>query len=247
MTSSNRVWLAGVMVVAALIALAATCASCTRAPRPVLLPHLYAPAVALLQLHTPGGDGHCTAWKIGDGLLATAGHCCEDGYTYSLRGDGTSLKDEPPTVLVDDDVHDVCVLAGTLRGRAIELADEVPDIGAPVWTAGYPRGYYLISSGYWSGSGNESDRSSVVVAPGASGSPILNEDGRAVGTLVAYVPTTDNIALVSRLEWLRRARTVALQSGGEPVRLSPMTPASPDDLDALLDSLLKHLDIEQVQ
>lgn len=243
MTHRNRLWFAGI-VAALLLVVLVTCSSCGPRPPALHLPDLYNPAVARLAMTAKdGGRGHCTAWKLDDDLIATAGHCCDEGTTYSLEGHNTSMGDiEPPRMLVDDDVHDVCVLTGKIKGIAIEIADDEPERGQAVWTAGYPRGYFLISSGYWSGGITDSGYkpNSVVINPGESGAPLLNKRSQAVGVLVAYVPGTDNIALASPLVWLRRAAQVARSSGGEPVQLTAPA-AQTDDIDKLLQDILNDL------
>lgn len=243
LTSKNRVWLAGVLVLAGIVALLVTCGSCAAGPRAVWLPRLYAPATAQLVME---GAGSCTAWKISSDMIATAGHCCDDGYEYSLSGDNAPVGDlERPAMLVDDDVHDVCVLRAKMRGQSIPLADEEPEVGEPVWTAGYPQGRFLISDGYWSGhDGRGQNVCSVVVHGGSSGSPILDASGRAVGVLVARVEL-DNLTIVAPLEWLARAKRVAEMSGGEAVRLAlPTKPNDMSDLDSLLRDILKTLPTE---
>lgn len=148
--------------------------------------------------------GMCSVWKIGPHHLVTAGHCCDTNFSYRLEGDAAT--DAPaPFVLVDDDEHDVCVLNGEMKGHPIPLAAADPAVGSLVYTAGYPRGRFLISMGIWSGMQDGYAVSSTVVNPGASGSPVLNSNGEAVGVLVAYVPGMDNISYVAPLEHLRNA------------------------------------------
>ncbi len=164
------------------------------------------PAVVKLVISDAEGEaGHCTAWKVGTSLIATAGHCCEEGYTYSTKG-SHAVEGSAPTILVDDDEHDVCILRGAISGKVISLASSDPDVGEVVWTLGYPRGTFLISDGYWSGR-NEDGKGvcSVVVNPGASGSPILNTDNEAVGVLIEYRQGMDNLAYIANLDWLRAA------------------------------------------
>jgi hypothetical protein len=177
------------------------------------------PAVAKMEL--PGG-GTCTAWKIGHNLVASAGHCCalpdSEDYdprkhtgVYTLKGPH-AIPGSELTVLVDDDDHDVCILRGAMRGAPINLALWDPQIGERVWTAGYPRGYFVISEGFWSGRDDDGDWgvASQFVSFGASGSPLLNVRNEAVGIVVMLIRGTDNLALMSPLEHVRAALQKAL-------------------------------------
>ncbi len=186
--------------------------SCAATPRAKNAPTVGLPSVAKMVLVLDGEDaGHCTAWKAANDRVFTAGHCCEDGYTYRFS-DGMGVPGSDLKVLVDDDEHDVCVLEGKMRGAAIPIAMSDPFAGDYVWTAGYPVRYLVISGGFWSERVKvEIDDhemilgvSSTVVRGGSSGSPMLNADGRAVGILVAgYTNGGDNIAFSTTIEWLR--------------------------------------------
>lgn len=168
------------------------------------------PAVIKMSMtDTEGNSGHCTAWKVGANLVATAGHCCEVGNVYGAIG-SHAVKASVFTLLVDDDEHDVCILRGVIAGNVINLATTSPGIGEVVWTAGYPRGSFLISDGYWSGNDENGGICSVNVNPGASGSPVMNMRGEAVGILVRYMPGMDNLAYVTTLESVHAAVKLAL-------------------------------------
>ncbi len=245
LTRRERLRFAGVLCVFALtVALVAQCFGCGAASPRVALPELYRPAVTRLEIV---GLGKCTAWKLSEDLVATAGHCCNEGAEYVL---GSAPVGTPsPVVLVDDDVHDVCVLRGKMAGDPIALASEDPAVGAPVWTAGYPVGWFLISSGFWSGRDEDNEGvCSVVVAGGASGSPILDVHGRAVGVLIKKIQGMDNLTLVATIEHLRAARDLAMNNrNGEPMWISrpvkpvPAAPAGPSDGPSW-DELLRQLE-----
>lgn len=201
-----RLYLLAALVL--LVACAAHPATATNAPSVGM------PSVAKLKISMAGKlTGHCTVWKADDRLLVTAGHCCDEDYTYGLD-EGMSYPGSAATLLVDDDDHDICVLRGQMQGPRIALAGQDPDVGAFVWTAGYPDGVLLISSGYWSGRSQLSDgvwgTASAVGRHGASGSPMMDADGRAIGVLVAgYLDGGDNIEFTALLEWLRNDLALA--------------------------------------
>jgi hypothetical protein len=191
------------------------CSSCAHVdggPRPNTFDQ---PGVARVQMFDENfeSDGKCTAWKVADDLVVTAGHCCTKGKTYILQGP-YAVPGTEAHVLVDlkeddDDgiwTHDICVMRGRLRGKAIKLAKQDPPIGAHIWTLGYPHGTFLISEGIWSGRNEEgAGVCSSVARGGASGSPILDANSNAVGVLVATWTDADNITLVASLERLRMA------------------------------------------
>lgn len=171
--------------------------------------------VAVIQLVTfkdGKADGECTAFKVDERHVMTAGHCCEteEGHTFSYSGKGphavpgASLK-----VVFDNDDHDVCVLRGPVVGAPLWLADQDPAIGDRVWTAGWPRNHFLISDGHWSGrrgtGKDERGVTSTVGWYGASGSPVMDRRGRVVGVLIEIMRGQDNITRVAPLEWLRSA------------------------------------------
>lgn len=195
---------------AVLGALLVACSSCAMQQHPSELPTTSDPAVVMLvQVGEDGEEaGFCTGWKLDDERLMTAGHCCEEDSKFIMRGPHAILG-EVATVLYDDDKHDICVLEGKVKGSFIKLADFEPAVGAPVWTAGYPKTEFLISSGYWSGRDDDNQcKASVAVWGGASGSAIMNSKGEAVGVLIAYRPPMSNLAYCAPLEWMKVAKSL---------------------------------------
>lgn len=208
LTARERLWFACTLALLGMLLVA--CSSCAMAPYPVDPPTMSDPAVVkLVKIGEDGADaGYCTAWKLDGERIMTAGHCCDDGASYVTRGPHAILT-TVGTVLYDDDAHDVCVLKGKINGAPIKLADMDPRLGEPVWTAGYPKTEFLISSGYWSGRDEDDQcKASVAVWGGASGSPIFNNKGEAVGVLVAFRPPMSNLAYCTPLEYMKIANTL---------------------------------------
>lgn len=184
-----RILMLGKIALTLAIAVTLACGSCARNPVPDEPRTLNRPTVGKLIIIDSDGnrEGLCTAWKATEDLIVTAGHCCEDGHHYMLEGDagvpGTRIVS-----LVDNDKVDVCVLHGKMRGEPIKLAHWDPQIGSKVWVAGYPKGYFMIGEGYWSGRDITDDNAramfSIDAVGGYSGSPVLNTDGRVVAILV---------------------------------------------------------------
>lgn len=200
----DRIWFALTLPVLGLILVA--CSSCAANPYPANVPTMSDPAVVrLVQIENGQEAGYCTAWKLDSNRLMTAGHCCDEGATYLTQGPH-AVPGTISTVLYDNDEHDICVLKGKAIGAPIILAERDPVIGAAVWTAGYPKTDFLISSGHWSGRDeDEQCKASVAVWGGASGSPIMDSYGHAVGVLVAFKPPMSNMAFCTPLEWMKIA------------------------------------------
>jgi hypothetical protein len=241
MTKQQRLWWAGILAAVGVLVLIVTC-SCAGRQQPKNLPELYRPAVAKLHISNADGGGQCTAWKLTDELVATAGHCCDAGSTYTMSGENTLIANTAENVF-DDDIHDICVLRGKLKGPAIELASDEPSVGAPVWTAGYPKGWFLISAGHWAGRDEDNEGiCSVVVAGGASGSPVLNARGRAIGVLIKRAVGMDNLTIVAPIEWLTAAKVIA-QRAPRPLQLTePSRPPLTEDGTGTLLRELENLD-----
>lgn len=164
--------------------------------------------------------GTCSVWKADEDLVVTAGHCCAEDLTYEIRRaavvPGAELE-----VLVDDDKADVCVLRGYMIGPPLELAPRDPDIGSLVFSAGFPRGYYIRSMGLWTGRVSWTDPetkevetgavNSTYSQPGVSGAPLIGQDGRVVGVVQSCGLEPDkqhileNVNIATPIEKVRNA------------------------------------------
>jgi Trypsin-like peptidase domain len=200
-----------------LVVLVTALVACGAKQHPDNVPTMSDPAVVKL-VRMEGGEeaGYCTAWKLDENRMMTAGHCCdkEEGTSYTSVGHH-AIPGQIHEILFDNDKHDVCVMSGRIKGAPIKLAKFDPPMGQRVWTAGYPKTEYLISDGYWSGrtDGEEEEyaKASIAVWPGASGSPVLNADGDAVGVLVAFYAPFSQMALLTPLEWMKEAAKLGVE------------------------------------
>lgn len=208
MSYPDQIRFASILVALTLIILVA-CSACGSTMHPMPTDS----DVTVAKQMGPTGDFQCTAWKVGENYVMTAGHCCEEGETYTMEGDH-GVPGESYTTLIDDDKHDVCVLYGHLEGSIVRIAKQDPYLGEGVWTEGWPRGVFLISTGYWSGrdSDLEGGITSSVSGYGSSGSPVLNGRNEAVGLISRRFREMDNLTIVSTVEWMRRALQRAYDS-----------------------------------
>ncbi len=223
MTYLQRVWFATVLAFA-FILMSAMSAGCAPKHLSGDVPSMMDPAIAKLVKVVDGETaGYCTVFKVGTNLAMTAGHCCgldadeiavneilglTPVITYHAEGPH-AVPGAAFEVVHDDDEHDVCVMKGKMGGAPIALANHDPAIGARVWTAGYPKTHMLFSDGLWSGREDGYAKASVAVWGGASGSPVMDGDGRVVGVLVAFYPPMANFSLIAPIEWLRAGMRVA--------------------------------------
>lgn len=167
-------------------ALLIACSSCAHHPVPDAPAMLAQPSVGKLLVLDETGDlaSSCTVWKVDERRAVTAGHCCEDDHFYGIEGQAAVPGDQI-SVLVDNDDVDICVLAARMRGEPIQIAYTDPPIGSRVWSLGYPKGYFMIADGYWSGriKGNQPGFS-IDGTGGFSGAPVLDSKNRAVSVLI---------------------------------------------------------------
>ena len=104
--------------------------------------------------------------------------------------------------------YDLCIMVSERIGTpAIDVSPSPPIEGEKVYYMGFPRGIgggtvVPAFTGYFSGTmkkrsstGKDVTAYSVPVAPGSSGSSILNIFGEIVGVIHSYIPAFDNIAL----------------------------------------------------
>lgn len=224
LTRKQRLWFALALTVLALLVTVVGCA----APLTVAPASPSAPAMAVARMESEAG--YCTVWNAGGGVGLTAGHCCGDPGPYRM-GPGSGVLGSAIRVLAVDQATDACAVAAAMLGAPLELAEQEPAIGDPVWAAGYAVTQLLVSGGYWSGldveEGPVRGVASLAIAPGASGAPVVDRRGRAVGIVSAMpafsargiqYPVTSVARLVTldgTRAILRRGRAVLDGTAGE--------------------------------
>lgn len=162
---------------------------------PVAKPATPSPQTSIDAIWPLRADGHafCTAFSINEqkGYWMTAQHCTWEGPGEAYYGTVGPLR-QPTTVIYRDPEWDIAVLWSMQRWPAIPLAEQGPEIGEAVISAGF-------------GGDRQHPRPAVhngqvmhfVFAPwippswvvhidldfGDSGSPLLNERGELVGLM----------------------------------------------------------------
>ena len=146
-------------------------------------------AVVSVQL----GESTCAGAFVAEDRVITAYHCVasggravvttRDGLSATARVVGTSVADD--LALLETPVMAPEVLE--VRVDAPEIAESVWAIGQPFGGVGY--GYmegtlgWSVSSGIVSTVGRRAVQTTAPVAPGYSGGPLVDEDGRIVGVV----------------------------------------------------------------
>lgn len=145
--------------------------------------------------------GHCATDLVpSDALVA---YSPETGARYSLRLK-TYAQSWPN---VDFSIFNY-VDDSKFAPVSTHLTKEVPSLGDQVWSFGGPKGIAPILTGaLYAGRARRADVpdseingmyaiSSVMAAPGSSGSPVMDDEGRVWGILVGGNPTIPGFAMV---------------------------------------------------
>lgn len=144
------------------------------------------------------GSFACTAWKLSEHMLMTAGHCAPEPRVTVDEHDEMTVTpivitvegiEGPVHVAAVDHILDLAILDAGIAGQQADFADDDSlAVGDPVYYHGYPTGVELTVSGYYSGRQMFGDDAyGVISAPaagGASGSAVVDGSGRVVGVLV---------------------------------------------------------------
>lgn len=138
---------------------------------------------------TTGGTGFLID---GSGYLVTNAHVLK-GKGVVVNNNGTDLS---ASIVYIDKEKDLALLK--IDDKAFKPVSSLPysfkrssfDLGADIYTLGYPRDAIVYNSGYISAtSGHDNDTASLQISlpanPGNSGGPVLNKNGEVVGILSA--------------------------------------------------------------
>lgn len=132
-----------------------------------------------------GTVNYCTAFSINEevGLWMTARHCVSEETAY-LDGKVAVLAYVAPD-------QDIALYRSETTAPSLRLSKQTPRVGDALSVVGHPFGMpvlatqkgYLAARGLIMPNGQLSDVLDLAVAPGNSGSPVLNAKGEVVGLL----------------------------------------------------------------
>ena len=157
----------------ALVALPLSCISVQPCPC-----EPFSPLPQALKVSSRWGSG--TAFPISDTDFLTAWHVVEQVQPADTLSVGTFLVDEI-IPLVGLDAALLRVSEGHGLSPWILSERGTPARGEPLWISGWGSGFFWQSKGY--GTGDEG-RASLSIAPGDSGSPLLDRRGEVRGLVV---------------------------------------------------------------
>lgn len=142
---------------------------------------------ATVEIHTSRGSGTGIIWGE-RGLIVTNAHCAPSGVSLSIRMDGRSYEAE---TVAHARQHDLAlIIAPAASGQRLALRDaRTLRVGELVFAHGHPLGISdALAMGVVHGVARvrESDEPRFVIAdirlaPGNSGGPLVDADGRLVG------------------------------------------------------------------
>ena len=139
-------------------------------------------------------------------------------WSHLVRFHDIEGKQHRAIPLVWSKLYDVCIMVTPrLEQPALRLAFRAPYQGEKIYYMGFPRGigggkFIPTFAGYYIGAYEVGEREnrgiaagySIPIAPGSSGSSVLNANGNIVGMLHSYYPRFGNIGLSATHEQLKK-------------------------------------------
>ena len=154
------------------------------------------------------GSGIGTAWLVATkgsaAYWVTAGHVCSPGAMYTIAHDG---EDHPAASLAFSDEPDLCLLMsfGAVNAAPLSLSTVPAEVGDELCYTGNHAGVMAIGirpifCGKAAGSSEGRLFLSAPGYPGASGSAVVNADGKVVGVMVATLRAWPEVLFLVPLE-----------------------------------------------
>jgi serine protease Do len=141
---------------------------------------------SIVEIRSPRGGGTGIIW--GSGLIVTNAHCAPGGAELRVDANGKSWNTE---VVAHARDHDLALIAGpSIVGPTLELRDaSTPRVGELVFAYGHPMGIRdSLAMGALHGIARHPRTgearfiiADVRLAPGNSGGPLVDADGRLIG------------------------------------------------------------------
>ncbi len=153
-------------------------------------PYLHAKN-GLVMVETSGGTG--SGFAVAPGLVATACHVIRGAAAIQLHFSATRVKVAGRQALCDERRDIAFISAAVPEGTAIlEFASAKPSQGDQIWVWGYPLGTSIalepsVAAGVVSATETAQGFIALDVsgAPGSSGGPVVNGEGKVIGIMVA--------------------------------------------------------------
>lgn len=147
---------------------------------------------------------------VGKHLVLTAAHVCAGAPTSLVKLMVIDIKGRQflAEIKKKDVLNDICLVeVNKLPGKAIVVSDEAPFEGQSVWSVAAPYGLWApgmvpILAGHFAGTTKGKQFYTFRLAPGSSGSAVVNRDGKIVG-ITTHMTGGFPLALGPTLEQIR--------------------------------------------
>lgn len=157
------------------------------------------------------GASSGSAWHVGQGYFVTNAHVVEGGRKLTINLGNAAY---PSRVVAIDSKLDLAIVKAEIGSVAVPAIPMTSDVrqGRAIFTVGFPLGRTLgdsvkITNGIISaleGIGGDPTVIGITAAvqPGNSGGPVLDEEGRAVGVVVAKLRNAENVNYAVKIDYL---------------------------------------------
>jgi len=191
-------------------------------------PHLDAKR-ALARVDTGGAIG--TAFAVSPTLVATACHVIKGAAAIQLHFWAAKVRISGRQAMCNERYDVAFIVAAVPEGTAIlQFAESKPAQGDQVWVWGYPLGTTIalepsVAAGVVSATETAEGALALDVsaAPGNSGGPVLNADGKVIGILRGTWNTAGRVPTGFKYAASAETATTLLASLGTPSQAAPAT------------------------
>lgn len=167
-------------------------------------------------IEVPSEESIGAGFVVEGDLVVTAAHVVGDARQVLLRSAEPEEITVPGRVVYTDPAGDLAVIAPMRpTGREpLELDPALPGAGEVVFAVGSPIGDLVLSRGAVLDAQSTLIETSTPVDPGSSGGPLVDEEGKVVGVVVAMDRLTRNAFVVPSA--LLQEALLAVDDGGAP-------------------------------
>ncbi|MDQ1306523.1 MAG: serine protease Do [Actinomycetota bacterium] len=156
------------------------------------------------------GDALGTGFVVEGGLIVTAAHVVGDADRVLLESGARPAETQRASVVYTNALHDVAVIRSDapVTWQPLELETVLPVAGAEVFAVGSPIGQLIASRGNVVGVTAYGIEATTPVDPGSSGGPLIDDQGRVIGVVIAQTEFSDN-AIAAPVTLIREALEAA--------------------------------------